>query len=733
MTMVGGRARAVSVWERYIGGDGLTATLSGLVALSVALPLQQANWVPSMIPLVLVAFLGGVAGYVFFRLGWPPLRAHGVGAVGGALVTVASGAAVAGGATPVDGAVGMFEDVGSWFAAVPTDRTRSGVIEFAMFLTFVVWMLSYLGAWLALRRAHGWFTVVVGGAVLAIALGSIGGGSSWWLGLFMVAGALLVIHLNTVRRMARWRLLRTSFDSQTALAHSGIVLGFGLGVTLVAAMLPSPSLAPLDGVAARADGVSAEIRRHFNRLFLGLPARGSYHTIAFEDETEFRGNPNLTDRLLFRVTGGPPTYWRARTYTTYTGGGWDTVETEAADFDALPEAGAGSLTAVTHEFRVSSATDTLFSGGLPSEFGEPADALVSPEEPSDVLQALFSDGREYFPTRVNLRYRSTGLESTAVPAQLRLAGDDYPEWVRRTYLQLPATLPQRVRDLAEELTEGAESDYERAVAIRNYVIRYPYKLDIEAPPSGADGVDYFLFELREGYCDYYASAMATLLRAAGTPSRYVLGYASGRYNSSRDSYDVLEFHYHSWVEAYFPGYGWIPFEATPPDAIEFGGGSGAPLILGEDVDIGEFGEIPEDEDEEIFFFPEGGEQSGGWLPLLGSSLFVALVAGGGVYVWRWWWVLGRLSRAEELFAKMSRLGSMLGMQPRAEQTAAEYAALLASELPEREGEIASIARAYQLRRYREGPVPLSLVREAEESWRRLRWAMARRFFRVRAE
>ena len=727
----GGEGRAFSVWEQYIGGFGLTLTLTALVAIVVALPLQLANWAPGMLPLVVVALLGGAVGFASNRLGWTPRRSHAACALGGLLITVLGGAVVAPGVSPLDRVVGVFEDVAHWASAVPTEETRSGVIEFAMFLTLVLWTLGYASVWLALRRAHGWATVALGGLVLALALGNIGGGESRWLGVFMAASALLIIHLHTVRRMLTWRLRRTAFDPQTVLAHSGVVLAFGLAVMLLAAMLPVPSAAPFRGLANSVDGVNAEVKRHFNRLFLGLPARGSYRTIAFDQRTEFRGNPNLTDILLFRVSGGPPTYWRARTYTTYTGQGWDTVETDLSDFDALPRVGAIALTSATHEFKISAATDTLFTGGLPAGFDEDAEALVSPDAPADVMQVLFSEGREYFPTRVNLSYRSTGLESTALPAQLREAEGEHPEWVRETYLQLPAALPQRVRDLAANLVAEEDNDYDRAAAVRDFVVRYPYKLDIEAPPEDVDGVDYFLFESQEGYCDYHASAMTVLLRAAGIPARYVLGYTGGVYNPSRNAYEVLDLHYHSWVEAHFPDYGWIPFEPTPPDAIEFGGGVSAPPIVEEEIDDIEFGEILEDEEEEIYYFPEADGQSGRWLPMLGSALLVTLVVGLGVFFRQWWWTLGRLSRADELFAKMSRLGSMLGMPPRAEQTAAEYAASLAAELPEERERIAVIAHAYELRRYRDGPVPLPLVREAEESWRRLRWSLVKRFFRVR--
>ena len=734
MTTLVGRVRALSIWEQFIGGNGLTLTLAALVSLSVALPLQQANWVRGMIDLVVVAFLGGGAGYLFHRMGWSALRAHPVAAAAGLLVTVISGMAIASGSTAVARVVNVFEDLVGWFAAVPTEEAKSGLIEFAMFLTLIIWAFSYLGVWLALRRAHGWVTVILGGIVLTMALGNIAGAAGWSLGIFMVTSVLLIIHLDTVRRMIGWRARQISFDPQTVLAQSGIVLAFGLVVTLLAAALPAPSLAPLEGTAARLEDVSAQVKRHFNRLFLGLPARGSYHTITFETNTLFRGNPNLSDSLLFRVTGGRPTYWRARTYTSYASEGWDTVDADFAPHESLPGVNDLERVAATHNFRISAATDTLFTGGLPVRFDEPADALVSPDAPSDVFQVLFSEGREYFPTRVNLNYWSTGLESSAVPSQLRAAGMDHPEWIEQTYLQLPGSLPQRVRDLADDIVDGVDNDYDKAIAVRNYLLRYPYNLDIDAPPSDQDGVDYFLFDLREGYCDYYASSMAVLLRAAGVPARYVLGYASGRYNQARGAYEVLELHYHSWVEVYFPDYGWIPFEPTPPDAIEFGGGVGAPPILTESPDPSDIGEFIEDEEEEDFYVEVGGgPQSNRWLVALGSVFAVFAVFAPLVLWYKWWWGLGRLARSEEIFAKMSRLGSMLGMPPRPEQTAVEYASSLAAEIPEQSKEIDVIAHAYLLRRYGPGRVPLPAIRAAEDSWSRLRWALLKRLFRIRPD
>jgi hypothetical protein len=124
-------------------------------------------------------------------------------------------------------------------------------------------------------------------------------------------------------------------------------------------------------------------------------------------------------------------------------------------------------------------------------------------------------------------YQATIGVSTATESDLLAAGTGYPGWILDRYLQLPDTVPSRVIDLAQELTKDIETPYEKAIAICDYLRTLEYTLDIEAPPDGTDGVDYFLFELKKGYCQYFASAMTVLLRASGVPSRMVAGYGPG--------------------------------------------------------------------------------------------------------------------------------------------------------------------------------------------------------------
>ena len=133
------------------------------------------------------------------------------------------------------------------------------------------------------------------------------------------------------------------------------------------------------------------------------------------------------------------------------------------------------------------------------------------------------------------------------------------------YLALPSSVPQRVQTLAHELTDGLGNDYDKIKALERYLAQFTYTLTPEAIPDGADFVDHFLFTGQEGYCTYYASALAVMGRSIGIPTRYVEGFALPEEQNENGGYTVTNAQAHAWAEAYFPEFGWVLFEATPPN------------------------------------------------------------------------------------------------------------------------------------------------------------------------
>ena len=150
------------------------------------------------------------------------------------------------------------------------------------------------------------------------------------------------------------------------------------------------------------------------------------------------------------------------------------------------------------------------------------------------------------------------------PEQLRRASTEYPTEIKLTYLRLPRSDP-RIDELAQQVTASAGNNYDRALTVQNYLRdTFTYTLD----PTGidpADPIGSFLLTAKQGYCEYFAAAMTLMLRTLQMPTRLVNGFQTGTYNRFGKDFVVRARDAHSWVEVYFPQYGWIPFDPTPAD------------------------------------------------------------------------------------------------------------------------------------------------------------------------
>ena len=145
-------------------------------------------------------------------------------------------------------------------------------------------------------------------------------------------------------------------------------------------------------------------------------------------------------------------------------------------------------------------------------------------------------------------------------------GDTIPPDIALPYLQLPGRLDRRVGELAAKIGSAAPTDFQKAKLIESYLqSKFGYTLELPSS-TPADPIAYFLFDRKKGHCEYFASSMAVMLRTQGIPSRVVNGFRGGEFNSVTGSYIVRARDAHSWVEAYFPGTGWVPFDPTPASA-----------------------------------------------------------------------------------------------------------------------------------------------------------------------
>ncbi|HKP71484.1 MAG TPA: DUF3488 and transglutaminase-like domain-containing protein [Pyrinomonadaceae bacterium] len=181
--------------------------------------------------------------------------------------------------------------------------------------------------------------------------------------------------------------------------------------------------------------------------------------------------------------------------------------------------------------------------------------------------------RDHSQERISYRAYSDTTEPSA--EQLRADVAPYPRSMER-YLQVPANLDPRVRDLARCLIVGTRSGnrYDAARVIEDY-FHQNFRYTLEMKSGGADPLADFLFRVREGHCEYFSTAMAVMLRSAGVATRVVNGFQLGEYNDAADVYTVRQADAHSWVEVYFPETGaWVTFDPTPFDGRPGANGTG---------------------------------------------------------------------------------------------------------------------------------------------------------------
>jgi protein-glutamine gamma-glutamyltransferase len=173
-------------------------------------------------------------------------------------------------------------------------------------------------------------------------------------------------------------------------------------------------------------------------------------------------------------------------------------------------------------------------------------------------------------------YEADSDISTPSPEQLRGAGDYLPQFAL-AYLQMPRLDP-RIPRLAAQITGSASNSYDKAAAVETYLkTHYGYTLQLLRTPA-ADPLANFLFERKQGHCEYFASSMAVMLRTLRIPARVVNGFRSDEFNDLTGNYVVRAKNAHSWVEAYFPGYGWVTFDPTPGGTTESPQGWGRVML-----------------------------------------------------------------------------------------------------------------------------------------------------------
>ena len=450
------------------------------------------------------------------------------------------------------------------------------VFDSLLFLFLMValfWVLSVHASYTIVRYGQPWQAIFPAGIALLIihAFDAFINRRAWYLAIYLFFALVLVARLTYLQRFSSWQKSHTSLPPHLSLDF--IRTTIVAAAILVAFAWTAPALAESFPTAER---VLDTIKQPYNALrdrldnaFASLRSSVGIVTTYYGDSVFLGRGNTLSDQQIMEV--GVPVdlpsnvrlYWRARAYDRYQNGQWISSITNTAPFNPesdnlIHEASAARFPAV-FEFSTALPLSTIYTPSQPNWVSRPA-----------ILHGEIQTGATIDLSGVRAEPGIAAGETYVVQAsppnvtisQLRNAGTEYPEWIRARYLQLPDTITDRTRAKAREITAGLDNPYDITSAITDWLRNnITYSETIPSPPDDQDVVDWFLFDLQQGFCNYYATAEVILLRSLGIPARWVVGYAQGE-EQIEPRYIVRQRDAHAWPEVYFPGFGWVEFEPT---------------------------------------------------------------------------------------------------------------------------------------------------------------------------
>jgi transglutaminase-like putative cysteine protease len=760
--LVWGRTRA-----SLAGGVGWSAVLILLLTLMVARSTATAAWVGG-IDVVGVVALGGALFLGVLALApipWP--AGLGIGLVAGPVVAAIAAGPALHAAHPLDTL--SVSQLGSWWTRIVAGAAPGDPLGYALstdtsFYLFLICLLMWVtGGWLSwcvLRWRRPMLGLVPGAAAFATNLLNFPSDQNGYTLAMLVLTLALLLWTNytsSVTNATRARV-RLTGDARWDFWESGLV---AMAALIVLAIL-LPPLSTEDRTTEVQNTAFSSWAKFQERLshptIFGHGTQGA-GTTGFSTEVALNGPLKRTRDIVFTYTYASSSgtrYFRGVNETQTFAGEWrypNAVHlTQSISKNQVPgysedyQKQALTLYDVKMVAPPIGNADILFYPGtlwrtdrqsIASEVVLPADNTLT------TIDRLSSVP----PTSIG-NYAVTTEYSTATDADLRQAGTAYPEWLA-SYSTLPLTgyrskeVIQAIHQLAITVITAAHAttQYDKAKAIEAYLREnYKYNLDVTTP-VGQDPLFYFLFVSKEGYCEYFASAMGDMLRSLGIPTRLVNGFGPGTYDTTTNAWIVRGEDAHTWVESYFPAFGWIPFEPTAdgvytpisrgssgpnpclrdsncdnPAGTGPGGTVGPPVKPGDAGPQSDPGALPGGSGAFKFGVPDAGTLTKIVGVLLALMLLVFAIA--ARYL--------RPRKVATVWKRTLVLARLAGAERRTGETPLELSRRLARTFPEASGPVRSLADGFVVAAYAPPDLAESARASVMDAWAALRPLLLRR-------
>ncbi len=733
---------------------------------SVATAVERSAWVPNsdgrLVPAVA---LGLAAGFVLSAL----RVKRGVYLLS-SLVAILLGLALL---TPSPLGPGVtLAAIQKWLIALPGSTNLLLLMGLLlMFLVTGLWT-----SWWVFRRRNGLVALLPTGTVLAVEIiNDTSVGLVFYTLVWLAAAAAILLRLNFVSLKDSWRRRRLPHASDTGWTFGEIGVEATVAILVIAFVMPPLSSTDISGIL-----IPGVVRPDdFHPFGIGAPGNGggTIGSIGYSELVRPGSQLKAKSQPVMVVSGDTPTfspYWRGIALGGWDGISWyqipstDNVPVRqqpvvapgaAIPRDDLPQ-DSSRMTVLHDTFRMllpqEQTKSTIFSAGelisvknLPISVRGIMTSLAGPPGPGPSLVNVPGDQTPTAPfdtidrvqiTRSSLPTPYSFTVTEEVPEvdvqDLQAAGTDYPSWLapyttlyynQRTAPGYSTGRDAEIAALAHAIVgaAGAATPYDQAKAIESWFQqkgRFNYTLTPPPAPAGVRPLDYFIFTSRKGFCQDFSTAMNVMLRMLGIPSRQMSGFGLGSYDEKTRQYTVNALDAHSWVEVFFPGYGWIPFEPTPD-------GVNTPVNRPATRDLLNVPVVPSSSARPRIppNLRETTPQSGNTpistgpdlvrplLIALAVLLLLGLMAVG--YALRW---LFGVKDVPRIWGRLLFLGDRLRVTRQAGDTPQEFSARLAASLPDLDPELRRLALLYTRDRFRRGGLTHDELAQARQAWAQVR-------------
>ncbi|GAC1503573.1 MAG: hypothetical protein NVS2B12_14880 [Ktedonobacteraceae bacterium] len=712
--------KVLSEIHPHIAEGWFSVFLLATVVYSTIWSIQAANWVDHLNTLTFVTAIGlGLGIWTAKQRRFSRLAVHSGVVVLDLLLALWQTTAAF-----YDGSIGGFiQGIQRWSALLAGGGASNDDSIFLFLILILGFILAYSSAWLLYRARNPWLLVIANGVVLLINLENVPPAYIIFLIIFLIASLLLLLRFNLFESMQRWNKsgLRYPDDLGWDIMQTGALISIGLLV--FSWLLPGDYKNPTASLVWDSKGSPlVQLQNFWDRAVAVNGGINPANHGNFRDTLILGGDPNLTKEIVYRVNTSDkqPQYLVLLSYDTYNNG-WSIAHNDAQQLDI-----AANTPLATNTAKVRSVKQTIEVVTPPGElhpYIAGASSITSMSVKASIVPGTggiiawlgdkgnLTAGTHYTVNSAVSAADEQTLRSIPMPADAPKYNPDlnpdqpvpvetFDPQVVKDFTQVPGNISRdpRMHALLKKIVPNPKvSMYDKAVALETYLrTTYKYNTNIH-PKSGEDPVLWFLFDnsAKDGFCNYYSSAMAIMARMLGIPARVVAGYTHG--NFEKDQYVIRGVDAHSWTQVNFAGYGWVNFEPSAsfnqferprPSEDALSSSNGINSALGALPLPGVKTKNRRSIDEST------GSSSGVVTPDqlqaqllqrlelgLGGILLLALLAALLFNIW-WRRLFHRYSLATQLYGRVCMLAEWAGMKRRSSQTPFEYfQELSASALP----------------------------------------------------